>query len=154
MWVLSLHSLMLRNGLGPQVRVVSGLLAKLPLPGLVLPSHSSSCRHFFFLCVNPSSLDTCSLHTEVLCASWSSGSVAQAHLGCVDGDRWCQVLYRLTAFVLDENGGVQVWCRINVTPVSQSCHGWARVTQRVSVPHSVLEVRCDVSFHDGSCIQQ
>lgn len=50
--------------------------------------------------------------------------MAQVHLGCVDGDRWCQVLYRLTAFVLDENGGVQVWCRINMTPVSQSCHGW------------------------------
>lgn len=60
-------------------------------------------------------------------------------------------LYRLTAFVLDENGGVQVCCRINVTPVSQS---WVHVPQRISMPHSVLEVRCDVSFHNGSPIQE
>lgn len=65
------------------MKVVSRLLAQLPLPGLVLPSHSSSCRHFL-PCVNPSSLDTCPL-------------------------------YRLTAFVLDESGGVQVWYRINIS---------------------------------------
>lgn len=58
--------------------------------GLVLASHSSSCRHFFLLCMNPSSLDTCP-YKEALCASWSSSSVAQELLGCVetDGVRSC-----------------------------------------------------------------
>lgn len=63
-------------------------------------------------------------------------------------------MYRLTAFVLDENEGVQVWCRMNMTPVSQSCHSWVRVAQRISMPRSVLEVGCDVSFHNGSPIQE
>lgn len=47
--------------------------------------------------------------------------MAQLHLGCVDTGQ-SQILYRLAAFVLDENGGVQVWCRINTTPVSQRCN--------------------------------
>lgn len=33
--------------------------SKVSSSGLVWPSHSSSCRHFSFLCVSPSSLDTC-----------------------------------------------------------------------------------------------
>lgn len=78
--------------------------------------------------------------------------MAQEPLGCVetDGVRSCTEL----AFVLDENGGAQVWCGINVTPVSQSCRSWVPVTQRISMPRSVLEVRCDVGFHDGSHTQQ
>lgn len=57
-----------------------------------------------------------------LCEAKQCRHVSLVPLGCVetDGARPCTDL----AFVLDENGGAQVWCRINATPVSQSCHSW------------------------------
>ena len=63
--------------------------------------------------------------------------------------RWSQISYGLAAFVLDENGGVQVWCRVNVAPVARRCNSWVPVTQRISMPCSVLKVRCGLGFCGG-----
>lgn len=89
----------------------------------VAPSRASLAFPHLQLEVKPSSLEAFP-HEKVLaylgglCWLEEQEGVSAAPGLC----RWYQILHRPATFFLDENRGVQVWCGINVTPVSQRCN--------------------------------